>query len=400
MSGPFEGVNVLDLGSMVAGPGAATVMSDQGANVIKIEPTGMGDVMRYLSSMRGGVSGLYHSVNRGKRSMCLDMKSEEGVALLQKLAEKTDVVMQNYRPGVAERLGVDYDSLRKHKPDLIYLSASGFGDSGPNRDKPAYDSIIQAFAGISQSQADLETDVPVNYYQLFADKLTALTGSQAVSAALFARERGKGGQHIKLSMIDTVVAFLWADTAGTSAFLGKGINGEEAQSGLAAAKGAKLIKFADGYGIASPVTDKQFGGYCRAFGYPDNDPRFATVVERNKNAHELIAILQGINGMAAKMPVADAIAAMEAEGVPCAIAQNLEDLPEHPQFIANETFATVDNPQAGQIREPNNAPNFLGTPSPPLRPAATLGEHTNEILQELGLDDERITQLREQQIVG
>ncbi|MFK7974839.1 MAG: CaiB/BaiF CoA transferase family protein [Halioglobus sp.] len=400
MSGPFEGVNVLDLGSMVAGPGAATVMCDQGANVIKIEPTGMGDVMRYLSSMRGGVSGLYHSVNRGKRSMCLDMKSEEGVALLQQLAEKTDVVIQNYRPGVAERLGVDYDSLRKFKPDLIYLSASGFGDSGPNRDKPAYDAIIQAFAGISQSQADLETNVPVNYYQLFADKLTALTGSQAVSAALFARERGKGGQHIKLSMIDTVVAFLWADTAGTAAFVGDGINGEKTQPGLAAAKGAKLIPFADGYGIASPVTDKQFGGYCRAFGYPDDDPRFATIADRNTNAEELISMLRGINDIAATMPVADAIAAMEAEGVPCAMAQNLEDLPDHPQFVANETFATIDNPQAGKILEPNNAPNFMGTPAPPLRPAASLGEHTNEILRELGLDDTRITQLREQQVVG
>lgn len=400
MPGPFEDVNVLDLGSMVAGPGAATVLCDQGANVIKIEPTGMGDVMRYLSSMRGGVSGLYHSVNRGKRSLCLNMKSEQGVALLQQLAAKADVVLQNYRPGVAERLGVDYDSLRKHQPDLIYLSASGFGDSGPNRDKPAYDAIIQAFAGISQSQADLDTGVPVNYYQLFADKLTALTASQAISAALFARERGHGGQHIKLSMIDAVVAFLWADTAGTGAFLGTGVNGEETQPGLAAAKGARLIKFADGYGIASPVTDSQFAGYCRAFGYPDDDPRFATVGDRNNNADELISMLRGINDQAAAMPVAKAMAAMEAEGVPCAIAQNLEDLPQHPQFIANNTFATVDNPQAGKMLEPNNAPNFLGTPSPPLRPAAALGEHTNEILQELGLDDAAITALRNEHVVG
>lgn len=400
MPGPFEGVKVLDLGSMVAGPGAATVLNDQGADVIKIEPLGMGDVMRYLSAMRGGVSGLYHSVNRGKRSMCINMKSAQGVALLQQLAAQADVVLQNYRPGVAERLGVDYDSLCRENPDLIYLSASGFGDTGPNRDKPAYDGIIQAFAGISRSQADLDTGVPVNYYQLFADKITALTGSQAISAALYARERGAGGQHIKLAMIDAVVAFLWADTAGTAAFVGKGINGEETQQGLAAAKGARLIRFADGYGIASPVTDSQFQGYCRAFGFPDDDPRFATIADRNKNAEELIAIFQGINALAATMPVADAIAAMEAEGVPCAIAQNLEDLPAHPQFVANGTFATVENPQAGTMLEPNNAPDFLGTPSPELRPAATLGEHTDEILRELGHDQNSIAQLRSEHIVG
>lgn len=400
MQGPFEGIKVLDLGSMVAGPGAATVLSDQGADVIKVEPPGMGDVMRYLSTMRGGVSGLYHSVNRGKRSLCLDMKSDEGRKILFKLAAEADVVLQNYRPGVAERLGVDYDSLLSHNPDLIYLSASGFGDSGPCRDKPAYDGIIQAFAGISQSQADLQTGEPSNYYQLFADKLTALTGSQAISAALFARERGAGGQHIKLSMIDAVVSFLWSDTAGEAAFVGKGIDGEDTTPGIAAAKGARLVQYQDGYCIASPVTDAQFAGYCRAFGFPDDDPRWSSLAARNENGEALIEMFQSMGDIALRTPVADALAAMEAEGVPCAAAQRLEDLPDHPQFIANNTFATIDNPRAGTMREPNTPATFIGTPAPRLRPAAGLGEHTDAILRELGHSDSDIAALRSAQIVA
>jgi crotonobetainyl-CoA:carnitine CoA-transferase CaiB-like acyl-CoA transferase len=395
MPGPFTGIKVLDLGTMVAGPGAATVLSDQGADVIKVEAPGAGDLMRYLSANRGGVSGLYHNVNRGKRSLVVNLKTRAGVELICQLAEQVDVVVQNFRPGVAERLGVDYLSLRQYNADLVYLSASGFGDQGPNKDKPAYDGIIQAFSGVSQSQANPETGEPTQYYQLFADKLTALTASQAISAALYAREKGAGGQHIKLSMADAVIGFLWADVAGTAAFRGDGV-----EEGLAVSKGARLIKFRDGYGIASAVTDAQFSGYCRAFGVEGDDAKFATLADRNSHADELMALMNRVQTAASQLPVADAIAAMEAEGVPCAIAQSLADLPEHPQMLANETFATIDNPNAGTMVEPNSPANFLGTPSPALRPAATLGQHTDEILKEMGHDNASISDLRAAGIVA
>jgi crotonobetainyl-CoA:carnitine CoA-transferase CaiB-like acyl-CoA transferase len=400
VSGPFSGIKVLDLGSMVAGPGAATVLSDQGADVVKVEPPGLGDLMRHLSTNRGGVSGLYHNVNRGKRSLALNLKSEHGVEIICKLAEQVDVVLQNFRPGVAKRLGVDYESLREYNPNLIYLSASGFGDQGPYKDKPAYDAVIQAFAGVSRSQEDPHTGEPVQYYQLFADKLTALTASQAISAALFARERGAGGQHIKLSMVDAVIGFLWADVAGTAAFLGKGKQGEEVKEGLSVSKGARLTKFEDGYGIASPVTDAQFAGYCRAFGFDEKDSKLATLAGRNTHPEELMALVRRINATASRTPAAEAIAAMEAEGVPCAMAQSLADLPVHPQILACDTFATIDNPNAGQMLEPNNPASFLGTPSPPLRPAATLGQHTDEILKEIGHNDASISELRSDGVVA
>ena len=193
MAGPMSGIKVIDLGTMIAGPMAATVLCDQGAEVIKIEAPGIGDVMRYLGANCNGVSGLYHNTNRGKRSLAVNFKSPEGVALVKDLVAGADVVLQNFRPGVAERLGLDYESLQAVNPELVYLSVCGFGDRGPFRHKAAYDNVIQAFAGVAQSQADTETGEPIQYYQLFSDKLTAQIGSQAITAALFARERGQGG---------------------------------------------------------------------------------------------------------------------------------------------------------------------------------------------------------------
>jgi len=395
MQGPMSGVKVIDLGTMIAGPMAATILCDQGADVIKIETPGVGDVMRYVGASCNGIGGLYHTGNRGKRSLALDLKSKEGVALLREMAADADVVLQNFRPGVAERLGVDYESLRQVNPGLIYLSVCGFGDRGPWSHKAAYDNVIQAFSGVAQSQANPQTGEPIQYYQLFSDKVTALTGSQAISAALFARERGQGGQHIRLSMVDSVVSFLWADVASTSAFAD-----ENAQAGMTMNKGVRLLEFSDGHGCAAPVNDAQFHGYCKAFGQETDDPRFATIMDRNKNAIAMQDLMRAIISEARTMTTADALAAMEAEDVPCAAALHLADLPRHPQMQANESFTEIEHPQAGTITEPNSPPNFEGTPSPDLRSCASLGEHTDEILRDLGRDAANIARLREAGVIG
>ncbi|MEM8496749.1 MAG: CaiB/BaiF CoA-transferase family protein [Pseudomonadota bacterium] len=394
-TGPMSGVRVIDLGAMVTGPMATTILSDQGADVIKIEPPGIGDVMRYFGSSRNGVSGLYHTTNRGKRSLSLNLKAKAAVDVVHKLVATADVVAHNFRPGVAERLGIDYKSLKKHNPELIYLSVCGFGDSGPLSHKAAYDNVIQAFAGVAQSQADLKTGEPIQYYQLFTDKLTALTGSQAISAALFARERGCGGQHIRLSMVDSVVNFLWADTAGINAFLDPG-----ADEGMNPSKGLRLIKFKDGYGAIAGVTDSQFRGYCRAFDEDADNPLFASAAERNSNAPALKEMTKRVSEKALQMTLAEAMAALEANDVPCAIAQDLADLPNHPQMQVNNAFAHLDHPIAGKMIEPNNPANFDGTPSPPLRVCASLGQHTQEILAELGVTDADQNGLREAGIIG
>jgi crotonobetainyl-CoA:carnitine CoA-transferase CaiB-like acyl-CoA transferase len=391
----MSGVKVLDLGAMIAGPVAATILSDQGADVIKLEPPGIGDVMRYLGASCNGISGLYHNSNRGKRSLALDLKSAQGIEVVLKLVENMDVVLHNFRPGVAERLGLGYEDVCAANPDIIYLSVCGFGDRGPYAQKAAYDNVIQAFAGVAQSQANQETGEPIQYYQLFSDKLTAITGSQAISAALFARERGQGGQHIRLSMADAVASFLWADVAGTSAFPGEG-----AQEGLSVAKGIRLLQFSDGYGTAAPVTDAQFHAYCRVFDIDSSDPRFATVLDRNNHPDELMDMMQQVSQTARGMRTDDAITAMEEADVPCSRAMHLAELPSHPQMLANESFATLDHPAAGAIIEPNNPPNFSRTISAPLRTAAALGQHSEEILAEIGLDGAEISRLREAGVVA
>ncbi|MFK7732208.1 MAG: CaiB/BaiF CoA transferase family protein, partial [Pseudomonadales bacterium] len=367
----------------------------QGADVIKVEPPGIGDVMRYVGSSCNGISGLYHATNRGKRSLTLNLKAKEGIDVINRLVATADVVAHNFRPGVAERLGIDYESLKKHNPELIYLSVCGFGDRGPFSHKAAYDNVIQAFAGVAQSQANQETGEPIQYYQLFTDKLTALTGSQAISAALFARERGNGGQHIRLSMVDSVVNFLWADTAGSNAFLEPGAN-----EGMNPSRGLRLLEFKDGYGALAGVTDLQFRGYCLAFDEDAEDPRFATAAERNNNGPALKEMFARVSVKAKQMTAADAMAALEAHDVPCAVAQDLADLPNHPQMQANNTFAHIDHPVAGKMIEPNNPANFDGTPSPPLRVCASLGQHTQEILTELGVTDSDQHSLRAAGVIG
>ena len=394
MKGPLQGVRVIDLGSMIAGPAAATVLCDQGADVIKVEPPGMGDLMRHLGATLNGVSSLYHNCNRGKRSIALNLKDPDGAAIVRDLAREADVVLENFRPGVTRRLGLDYEALSAVNPDLVYLSVCGFGERGPLADKPAYDNVIQTFSGVVRSQADPSGD-PQLYQQLFCDKITAVNGAQAITAALYARERGAGGQYIRLSMVDAAVSFLWADVAGTRSFEEEG-----AHEGIQVSKGQRLIVFSDGFGTASPVTDAQFHGFCRAFGVDSSDPRLATVMDRNQNTELLLSVLKQVAGKAAVSTTADAIAALEAEDVPCASANYLVDMPDHPQMQANESFARIHHPRAGAMIEPNNPPNFSATASPPLRPAASLGEHSDAILRELGKTDTEISALRSAGVLG
>ncbi|MEM1114050.1 MAG: CoA transferase [Pseudomonadota bacterium] len=386
--GPMQGVRILDLGNMVAGPVAATILADQGAQVIKVEPPGFGDVMRYLGAMCNGVSGLFHASNRGKRSLALDLKNPEGLAVIHRLVADVDVVLHNFRAGVAERLGVDYATLRAINPELIYLWVNGFGASGPMHRKPAYDSIIQAFAGVSQSQADGQTGEPIQYYQLFSDKLTALTGAQAISAALFARGQGRGGQEIKLSMVESVVSFLWSDASGTATFLEEG-----AVEGISVAR-HKLIEFRNGWASLAPVTDDQFHGCCATFGVDSSDSRVATAADRNANGEFVDALFKQLRAVMLETDIDEGIARLNEADVPCAKAMHLAELPDHEQLQATGAFAETTHALAGRMVEPRNPPNFSATPSGVGGSSAALGEHTDRILEELGYNSEAIAALR------
>jgi len=219
VAGPLAGFRVVDLSAVVSGPLTGALLADQGADVIKVERTGAGDIQRNVGSRRNGFSGFFHVLNRGKRSIAVDLGTPEGIELVQRLAADADVVIQNFRPGVVDRLGIGYDALAEVNAGLVYLSISGFGPSGPRAGDRAYDPIIQAFSGMTDVQGRIHRehpDRPEQVNMLLLDKLTAWTGCQAITAALLARSRSGQGQHITLAMLDVAVSFAWSDVAAVA----------------------------------------------------------------------------------------------------------------------------------------------------------------------------------------
>jgi crotonobetainyl-CoA:carnitine CoA-transferase CaiB-like acyl-CoA transferase len=228
MSGPLEGFRIVDLTSMISGPVATMMLADQGADVIKVEPLS-GDLVRFMGPNRAGLSAGFISANRSKRSLALDLKTADGMAVIRKLLSTADVLVQNFRPGAIERMGLGEDAVRELKPDIVYVSISGFGESGPYAHKRVYDPVIQALSGLADIQKDGDTGRPKMIRTIIPDKTTAVTAAQAITAALLARERGKGGQHLKISMLDTMVAYLWPEGMAGFTFVGKEVKAARAQ---------------------------------------------------------------------------------------------------------------------------------------------------------------------------
>ncbi len=394
MAGPLEGIRVIDLTSMVSGPMATCVLGDQGAEVIKVEIPGTGDLIRHIGCARGGLSAIFTTLNRNKRSIVLNLRQPRGRELLHKLVSGADVLVQNFRPGVMDALGFGEAELRPLYPDLIYVSISGFGETGPYVKRRVYDIIIQALSGMAASQADPETGEPELVRNIVCDKVTAVTAAQAISAALFARERGAGGQHVRLSMLDTAIAFLWPDTMQSYTFLGEGATPPAPLAGLLSVRSTK-----DGHMTIFTISDAEFVGLCRALDCPEliEDPRFGDVTARTRNAEELAKILDEATGA---HTTAELCARLESEDVPHAAVNALDSLHRDPQVIENRLLVESEHPYAGWTRTPRPVASFEVTPATIRRPAPLLGEHTAEVLAELGLAEADIHELHEQGILG
>ena len=254
MAGPLTGVTVVDLSAVVSGPLTGAVLADLGADVIKVEKL-EGDIQRNVGSRRNGFSGSFHVLNRGKRSIALDLKDPAVMPVLQGLVARADVLIQNFRPGVVQRLGLGFEAMQRLNPRLIYLSISGFGPDGPEAGKRAYDPIIQAYSAMVSVQGLKRGEGPEQVNQLIMDKLTAHTGAQAIAAALYARERTGLGEHIQLSMLDTAVAFMWPDAGADVTLQGDDI---EHRPPISAA--GQLVSLADGWAAFMTLSDAEFAG--------------------------------------------------------------------------------------------------------------------------------------------
>ena len=375
--GPLEGLKVLDLTSMVSGPMGAMMLADQGAEVIKVEPTN-GEQLRHMAAPHNGVNPAFFSCNRGKRSLAVDLKSEEGKEILLKLVQEADVFMQNFRPGAIDRMGFGETDLRKLNKRLIYVSISGFGTEGPYSDSRVYDPVIQALSGATDIQADRETGRPQMFRVIVADKVTAITAAQAVSSALYQREKSGIGQHIQLSMLESMLAFFWPEGMA-------GLVYGENEFDVRKLQGSQdlIYKAKDGYITAGAVSDAEWGGMCRALKREDllEDERFSTSAARVSNAGER---KQLTGEEISKWNSMEILARFQEEGVPCAPLLNRMELMEHEQVLANESIWIEDYEGFGEVRQARPAARFEETPNEITRPAPKLGEHGQEILTELG----------------
>ncbi len=377
--GPMHGIKIVELSTALAGPWATAILADQGASVIKVERPGIGDIARYIGVCVNGMSALFQMCNRGKRSITVDVQTDEGRDIVRELTRDADVFMQNYRPGVVERLGLGYDDLRPANPDLVYVSVSGFGPTGPYATKGAYDTVIQAYGGFGHNQRDLVTNVPRFLQQTAADKTTALTTSQAITAALFARERGAGGQHVQVAMLDAVAAFLWADSAGNEVLLDS--DGSRPSSFV---QGLQPLTFTDGYAVATPTSDADYFGMCRAFEVEGlDDPRIATIALRYQHPDVSLPKLLLCYERASTMTLTEGMARLEGENVPCGVVLSPAELVNDPHAIAIGLFDESVHPIAGRLRQPRPAAQFGVTAAHIGAPAPGLGEHTDAILAEL-----------------
>lgn len=391
-NGPLHGVRVLDLTSMVSGPTTTLMMADQGADVIKIENPKGGDHTRAVSTKRNGLSASFVNNNRNKRSLTLNLKDPRALEIFRRMAADADVVVQNFRPGVADRIGVGYDAMREINPALIYVSIAGFGFEGPYAQKPVYDPLVQALSGLTTVQGGSDEVRPRLVRTILPDKLTGYAACQAVTAALFHRERSGGkdqgeGQHIQLSMFDTVVSFLWGSDMGAHTFVGDELPRETAQSFI-----DLIYETKDGYISVAVQSNKEWGGLCRAFGKPEwlEDPRFATAALRGKNIDERLQLTQDV----LLSDTADNwLRRLEAEDVPCAPVLTRSQVIRHPQAEANDTVVEIDHPVAGRLRQARPAPRFSSTPTSFRHPAPMLGADSHQILGHLGFSDAEIEDL-------
>lgn len=390
--GPLAGVRIIDFTSIYSGPIATAILGDQGADVIKIEPA-EGDVMRRGLPSRNGVGASFAMMNRNKRSLVIDARSDKGREALQRLIADADVVVENFRPGVMDRLGLGYERLAEDNPRLIYVSINGVGSEGPYAKRRVYDAVIQAISGIAALQAGGNEGDPQMVNTLICDKVTSVNAAQVVSAALFARERTGKGQQVELTMLDAALNFIWPDGMFNFSLL------EDDSEPVATLDYSTFVRrTADGYVAVMPVKAAEWHGVFRALELEElwGDARFDGAPARRKNADLLNQLL---NDAYSRFSTEEMLDRLEKNDVPYAEINSQEDVISDPQVVAMGALEEFEHHLAGPMRQPRPQGRFKGTPAGLHRSSPALGEHTEEVLTEAGYSAAEIKALRTEGII-
>ena len=393
MAGALKGIRIIDLTSMISGPSATMILGDQDAEIIKIENTSVGDYTRIVSTQRSGISAAYLNNNRNKKSVCIDLKAEEGKNILKKLIGTADVLVQNFRPGVMDRLGFGYSDVRAISPNIIYVSISGFGFTGPYKNNPVYDPLIQALSGLTTVQAGSDEERPRLMRTILPDKLTGFATAQAITAALFHKAKTGEGQEVKISMLDAVISFLWGSDMGGHTFVGDELEKETAQSFI-----DLIYETKEGFISVAVQSDKEWFNICDAFNKKEwlSDPRFLTAELRHQNINERLELIQS----ELKKKTSDEwLKLLTAKDVPCAPVLTRKEMIKNEQVVANDIIKISEHPIAGKIRQSKLAASFSVTNKDDNLSAPTLGQHTKSVLSGLGFTELEVDRLLSDKVI-
>lgn len=383
MSGPYKGVRVLELTSTVSGPFAGMMLADQGADVIKIEPPGIGDLARFMGTIKDGMGAMFSTLNRNKKCICLDFKNEEDLEVLKKLVSTADVLIENYRPGIVKKLGIDYESLSKINPDLIYCSISGYGQSGPYKEKKVYDPLIQGTVGIPLAQ---NNQSPELIRTIIYDKVTGLTSAQAISAALYQKAIGEGGQYLPISMMESALYYNWPDLMMNYTFDEGGVNiGELADL-------FEVYETNDGGVVLIIIAnDEVFTKFCIVFDLSLHlDEKYNNLVSRIINKEELTIEINKVTRSLSSKELEDK---MDREGISASICNELNEVYKDPQVVEQGSITEIDHPELGIMRMPKPPANLKGQDSFPRSLAPILGYDNREVLSSINIDDDTIQRM-------